>query len=164
MILQRLHELAVRKQLTEDPAFVVKDIACRIDISDDGKFLGIHDLRQPIEIPAKSKKGKPRTVLSGGLPFPIPVRPVVWDEKIPGWKATDPAASGKEKPAVFMADTLGRVLPAKRLIPDNQQDKFAAQRSTFWRFLKQVISETQSAALTAFSAVCRGIGNRRSTR
>lgn len=147
MILQRLHELAVRKQLTEDPAFVTKDIACRIDISDEGTFLGIHDLRQPMEIPAKSKKGKPRTVLSGGLPFSIPVRPVVWDDKIPGWKVTDPAASGKEKPAVFMADTLGRVLPAKRLIPENQQDKFDAQRSTFWRFLSHAISKTQSTEL-----------------
>lgn len=39
MILQRLHELATRKKLTEDPAFVVKDIACRIDISDDGSSL-----------------------------------------------------------------------------------------------------------------------------
>ena len=148
MILQRLHELAVRKQLSDDPAFVIKDIACRIDISDQGKFLGIHDLRQPLEVPAKSKKGKPRTVLSGGIPFPIPVRPVVWDEKIPGWKATDPAASGKEKPALFMADTMGRVLPAKRLIPDNQQAKFVAQRSTFWRFLRHVISATQSEPLS----------------
>ncbi len=67
MILQRLHELAQRKKLTDDPAFVTKEIACRIDIGDTGEFLGIHDLRELIEIPAKSKQGKPRTVLSGVL-------------------------------------------------------------------------------------------------
>ncbi|MEZ6094155.1 MAG: type I-C CRISPR-associated protein Cas8c/Csd1 [Pirellulaceae bacterium] len=149
MILQRLHELSVRKQLLEDPAFTSRDIACRIDIGANGQFLGLHDLREQIEIPAKSKKGKPKTVLNNGIPKAVPVRPIVWDDKQGRWKATDPAASGKEKPAVFLADTLGRVLPIQRLIPENQRAKFDAQRSTFWRFLMHAIEAASQSRLDA---------------
>ena len=49
MILQRLYELADRENLLDDPAFVTKDIACRIDIDAEGNFLGLHDLRQRTE-------------------------------------------------------------------------------------------------------------------
>ena len=140
MILQRLHELSLRKKLLEDPAFVHRDVACRIDIGPDGEYLGIHDLRETIEIPAKSKKAFPKTVLNNGRAILVPVRPVVWDEKLGHWKATDPAANGKEKPSVFLADTLARVLPLTRLIPPAQSDKFDAQRSTFWRFLSFAIN------------------------
>ena len=45
MILQRLYELADRENLLDDPAFVTKDIACRIDIDAEGNFLGLHDFR-----------------------------------------------------------------------------------------------------------------------
>ena len=55
-------------------------------------------------------------MLGGGKALPVPVRPVLWDEKRGAWKTTDPAASGKEKPAVFLADTIARVLPVDRLI------------------------------------------------
>ena len=55
MILQRLYELADREKLLEDPSFVNKEVACRIDIDDAGNYLGIQDLRQSIEKPAKSK-------------------------------------------------------------------------------------------------------------
>ncbi len=144
MILQRLHELSVRKGLTLDPAFVNKEISCRIDIGDGGEFLGIQDLRQNKTLPAKSSKGKPKTVLDNGLSFLIPVRPVVWDDKAARWKATDPASSGAEKPAVFLADAIGRVLPVNQLIEPAQQAKFESQRSTFWRFLTYVISETDA--------------------
>ena len=135
MILQRLHELSLRKKLLEDPAFIQRDVACRIDIGPDGQYLGLHDLREAIVLTPKSKKGTPKTVLNNGRSMLVPVRPVVWDDKIGRWKATDPAANGKEKPSVFMADTLARVLPLTRLIPVEQREKFDAQRSTFWRFL-----------------------------
>ena len=147
MILQRLHELSVRKGLLEDPAFTQKDIACRVDISADGEFLGLHDLRELKEIPPKSKKGKPKSVLNNGIPKLVPVRPVVWDDKVGRWKVTDPAANGKEKPSVFMADTLGRLLPIQRLIPENQRAKFDAQRSTFWRFLEHAKDSLESEDL-----------------
>lgn len=147
MILQRLHELSVRKHLLEDPAFIRRDVACRIDIKDDGTWLGIHDLRQTIELPPKTKKGKPKSVLNNGLSMSVPIRPIVWDEKIGDWKTTDPAASGKEKPALFMADTLGRLLPATRLILEKDHAKCDAQRSTFWRFLRYAIEQTGAVSL-----------------
>ncbi len=147
MILQRLHELSVRKHLLEDPAFIRRDVACRIDINDDGTWLGIHDLRERIELPPKTKKGKPKSVLNNGMTMGIPIRPVVWDDKINDWKTTDPAASGKEKPALFMADTLGRLLPATRLILEKDRAKCDAQRSTFWRFLRYAIEQTGADAL-----------------
>lgn len=131
MILQRLHELSVRKGLLEDPSFIQREVACRIDIGPNGEYLGIHDLRERIELPSKSKKGAPRSVLNNGRSMFVPVRPVVWDEKISRWKATDPAANGKEKPSVYLADTLARVLPLIQLIPAEQKEKFDAQRSTF---------------------------------
>ena len=152
MILQRLHELSLRKKLLEDPAFIHRDVACRIDIGPDGEYLGIHDLRETIEIPAKSKKAFPKTVLNNGRAILVPVRPVVWDEKLGHWKATDPAANGKEKPSVFLADTLARVLPLTRLIPPEQSDKFDAQRSTFWRFLSFAINSLGTDIATPLSA------------
>lgn len=139
MILQRLHELSLRHGLLEDPAFTQKDIACRVDIGVNGEFLGLHDLRELIVLPPTSKKGKPKSVLNNGISKFVPVRPVVWDEKIGRWKVTDPAANGIEKPSVFMADTIGRLLPIQRLIPENQRAKFDSQRSTFWRFLDYAI-------------------------
>ena len=153
MILQRLHELSVRKGLLEDPSFIQREVACRIDIGPNGEYLGIHDLRERIELPSKSKKGAPRSVLNNGRSMFVPVRPVVWDEKISRWKATDPAANGKEKPSVYLADTLARVLPLIQLIPAEQKEKFDAQRSTFWRFLSfatNSLGEKEAQPIIAF--------------
>lgn len=152
MILQRLHEFSLRKKLLDDPAFIYRDVACRIDIGPSGEYLGIHDLREKIEIPAKSKKAFPKTVLNNGRAMLVPVRPVVWDEKLGHWKATDPASNGKEKPSVFLADTLARVLPLTRLIPPEQSEKFVAQRSTFWRFLSFAINSLGADVATPLIA------------
>src|SRR5207253_2867331 len=129
MILQRLYELAQREHLLEDPASVPTPVACKLVVGRDGEFRGLIDLREQVTIPARGKTGAPKTRLSGGKQFPVPVRPVVWDEKRRRWKTTDPAASGQEKPAVFLADTVARVLPVDRLIAAKDQAKFQSQRS-----------------------------------
>lgn len=147
MILQRLYELAQREKLLADPAFTREAVACRVDIDRDGRLLGLQDLREQRELPAKGKRGKPKLVLTGGKELPVPVRPVVWDENRHAWKTTDPAASGKEKPAVFLADAIARVLPVERLIEETSREKFRAQRSTFWRFLRLAIEQIGDDAL-----------------
>ena len=145
MILQRLYELADREKLLEDPSFVNKEVACRIDIDDSGNYLGIQDLRQSIEKPAKGKTPA-KVIKSGGKLLPVPVRPVVRDSE-GKWKTTDPAASGKEKPAVFLVDTVARVLPVNRLLDEDKREKFASQRTTFWRFMQYVIVDLKNDAL-----------------
>ena len=145
MILQRLYELADREKLIDDPSFVNKEVACRIDIDDSGNYLGIQDLRQSVEKPAKGKTPA-KVIKSGGKLLPVPVRPVVRDAE-GQWKTTDPAASGKEKPAVFLVDTIARVLPVNRLLDEDKREKFASQRATFWRFMKHVIGELKNNAL-----------------
>jgi CRISPR-associated protein Csd1 len=149
MILQRLYELAQRENLLDDPAVVVKQVACRIDIDRDGNFLGLHDLREKIEKPARGKS-PPKAYMAGGKALAVPVRPVVRDAS-ENWKTTDPAAAGKEKPAVFLADTIARVLPVDRLIDEDKREKFASQRGTFWRFLRHAIAELKSEDLSAAS-------------
>ncbi|MGA2257521.1 MAG: hypothetical protein ABSG53_22910, partial [Thermoguttaceae bacterium] len=141
MILQRLYELAAREKLLTDPAFGRQAVACRVDIVRDGRLAGLHDLREKKELPPRGKREKPKVVLTGGRELSVPVRPVVWDEKRNAWKTTDPAASGKEKPAVFLADTIARVLPVERLIDESNRDKLRSQRSTFWRFLRRVVEQ-----------------------
>ena len=141
MILQRLYELAQRENLLTDRSFTRERVACRVDIGRDGRPLGLHDLREQKELPPKGKRGKPKVVLTGGKELSVPVRPVVWDEKRNAWKTSDPAASGKEKPAVLLADTIGRVLPVERLIDESNREKLRSQRSTFWRFLRFVVEQ-----------------------
>ncbi len=141
MILQRLYELAQREKLLADPAFGRQAVACRVDIDQDGRLLGLQDLREQKELPPRGTRGKPKVVLTGGKEMAVPVRPVVWDEKRNAWKTTDPASSGKEKPAVFLADTIARVLPVERLFDDSNREKLRSQRSTFWRFLRHVVEQ-----------------------
>ena len=139
MILQRLYELAAREKLLEDPSFVNKEVACCVEIDSAGNYLGIQDLRQSVEKPAKGKTPA-KTIKRGGKLLPVPVRPVVRNTD-GTWKTTDPAASGKEKPAVFLVDTVARVLPIQRLIDEDKREKFSSQRSTFWRFMKYAVGE-----------------------
>lgn len=149
MILQRLYELADREHLLEDTAFVNKEIACRIDIDERGEFLGLQDMREWEDIPAKGRSAAKRKLVGAKL-LPVPVRPVVRD--LSGkWKTTDPAATGKEKPAVFLADTIARVLPVQRLIDQDKREKFDSQRATFWRFFQHVVTELNSEELTSIS-------------
>jgi CRISPR-associated protein Csd1 len=147
MILQQLYELARRENLLEDPAFVVKQVACRIDIGRDGQFLGLHDLRDRQHRPGRGKI-PPKLQMVGGKSLAVPVRPVSRDSS-GRWKTTDPAAPGKEKPAVFLADTIARVLPIDRLIDKDKREKFASQRGTFWRFLRHSVSELKTDDLQA---------------
>lgn len=157
MILQRLYELADRENLLDDTAFVSKEIACRIDIDNEGNFLGLHDLRQRIERPAKGRLPA-KTFLAGGKSLQVPVRPVVRDSA-GKWKTTDPAAAGKEKPAVFLADTIARVLPVDRLIDEDKREKFASQRGTFWRFMCHCVEELKSDDLKAVARFAELLAN-----
>ena len=106
MILQRLYELAQRENLLADPAFDTGPVACGMNFNADGKYLGLRDLRGQQTIPASKKDTPPKTVFDKGRPLTLPVRPVVFDGKINAWKTTDPASSGKEKPAIFLVDIL----------------------------------------------------------
>lgn len=160
MILKRLYELAEREGLLEDPAFDTTPVAALIQIGENGEFRGIIDQRTRHEEPAKKKGGKPKVTVDKGKLMPVPVRPIVLEVPKPSkakatatgtsrWKTTDPASSGQEKPAVFLADTIARVLPVQRLIEVKDQAKFDAQRSTFWRFLNHVAEATKDPALQA---------------
>lgn len=145
MILQRLYELATDEKLIEDPSLVLKEVACRVDVGDSGDYFGIYDLRKTTPSSAKGSSSS-KTIKTGGKLLGVPVRPVVRgsDGK---WKTTDPANNGKEKPAVFLVDTIARVLPVHRLIDEDKRDKFTSQRTTFWRFMKHVVEELKDDSL-----------------
>lgn len=150
MILKRLYELAQREGLSNDPAFVRCSVPCLIQVDSAGAYLGIIDVRERRETPGK-RGGPPKVILTGGRSMIVPVRPVQWDRRQSLWKTTDPAASGDEKPACFLADTIARVLPVEQLIDTDAREKFRAQRSTFWRFLGHVANETNDPALRALT-------------
>lgn len=150
MILNRLYELAEWANLLTDASIVRTPVACVIKVGRTGDFNGIVDLREEITLPGKGPRGKPKVRKNDGLSLPVPVRPVVWDAKTGRWKTTDPASSGADKPAVFLADTLARVLPIEGLIADKDRVKCQAQRSTFWRFLAYAAEQTKDPALAVF--------------
>ena len=162
MILRRLYELAEWANLLNDSSMVPGAVACVVKVGRKGDFNGLVDLREDKEIPTKGKKGKPKTIKSGGMVYPIPIRPIVWDTKGKHWKLTDAAASGVEKPAVFLADTLARVLPIDRLVaeaaekkkenPEQVVAKCKAQRDTFWRFLRYAGDDSKDPTLLALAA------------
>ena len=159
MILKRLYELAQRERLLQDPAFNDKPVACLIQIGEHGEYRGIEDRRERHEEPPRKKGGKPKVTIEKGQPMSVPVRPVVLEIPKPSkkqtevppsrWKMQDPAAKGQERPAVFMADTIARVLPVQRLIEEKDRTKCDAQRSTFWRFIDHVANATDDPALRA---------------
>ena len=99
MILQRLYELAQRENLLEDPAVVVKQVACRIDIDGEGNFLGLHDFRERVERPGRGKS-PPKVYMAGGKSLAVPVRPVVRDAS-ENWKTTDRLPPGKRSQPSF---------------------------------------------------------------
>ncbi len=146
MILQRLYQLAERERLLDDPAFLRIPIQCIVTIARDGSYLGLIDVRQREEVAGK-RGGPPKVRVTGGRSVLVPVRPIQWDKKQTKWKTTDPASSGDEKPACFLADTIARALPIERLIDADAREKFQAQRSTFWRFLKFAANQTSDPAL-----------------
>lgn len=147
MILRRLYELAERERLLEDPAFKTAPVACLINIGPAGEYLGILDLRPREEIASK-KEGMPGKVRVGrGKPMSVPVRPVVMLSADAEWKTTDAAAKGG--PAVFLADTLPRVLPVEPIIAEADRKKFQSQRATFWRFIAFAAEQTGDDALSA---------------
>ena len=165
MILKRLYELAEREGLLQDPAFDSAPVACLINIGPKGEYLGVQDLRKRRSEPSKRKGAPPRITIGKGKQVSVPLRPIILaaqkarkgePEPPRGWKTTDPASSGEEKPAVFLVDTLPRVLPLDRLLVEKdpkklekERAKHAAQRSTFWRFLDHAAAQTNDPALVA---------------
>ena len=158
MILKRLYELAEREGLLQDPAFNDKPVTCLIQIGEQGEFRGILDLRDRREEPSRTTGGKPKVMIDDGKPISVPVFPVMLEiPKVrkkknaiaaePRWKTTRPSTTGTEKPAVFLADTIARVLPVQGLIKDKDRSKNDAQRATFWRFVDHVASATDDPAL-----------------
>lgn len=145
MILQRLYELATDEKLIDDPSLVMKEVACRVDIDDAGDYLGIFDLRKTTQSSSKGNAAS-KVIKGGGKLLGVPVRPVVRGND-GRWKTIDPAASGKEKPAVFLVDTIARVLPVHRLIDEDKREKFTSQRTTFWRFMNYVVEELKDDSL-----------------
>ncbi len=126
MILQRLYELAQRENLLDDPAVVVKQVACRIDIDRDGNFLGLHDLREKVEKPGRGKS-PPKVHMAGGKSLAVPVRPLFVTRPRTGRLPTR-LQRERKNPLFFLADTIARVLPVDRLIDEDKREKFASQR------------------------------------
>ena len=162
MILRRLYELASWADLLSDPSVEPSPVACLVKIGRNGNYNGLVDTREDITLPPSSAKGKPKVVKSAGLPLPVPLRAVLLDIKTNRWKVSDPAVSGKERPAAFLADTLARVLPLDGLIeaeaakvkgknPETEVAKCRAQRSTFWRFVRYAAEQSGNPTLAVLA-------------
>jgi hypothetical protein len=131
MILRRLHELALREHLLEDPAFEELPVPYVILIGSGGKYLGIEERRGTVVIPSKKKGGEPKTYPDKGKPVRVPR--AHGNTANPGF-------------ARYFADTLARVLP----ITDDE--KSARSRKTFWEQIARAAGETDDPALRAIQA------------
>lgn len=138
MILRGLYELAIRENLLDDPAFEMQPVPYRVNLADDGTYLGFEDIRGTETIPAKKKGGAPKTVKDKGKPLKVP-RSLV-------------AASNKGA-ARYFVDTLPRVLPL--VVESGEQEKADASRKTFWEQIDRAASETGDPALEAVRAFGR---------
>jgi CRISPR-associated protein Csd1 len=162
VILRRLYELAEWAELLADPSVEPTPVACVIKVGRSGDFNGLIDLREDEQGSPAVGKRSAKVVKTAGLTLPVPLRAVIRDARAPaGWKVTDPAGNGKERPSAFLCDTLARVLPVdgliaaqavkKKLNPEGEQAKNRAQRSTFWRFIRYAAGETKHPTLTALA-------------
>lgn len=157
MILNRLYELAQATGRLSDPSVDRTSVAFAIKVGRSGEYRGIADYRERIELPGRGKNAKPKVVLRGGPELPVPVRAVMWDSKAKRWKTNDAAVSkGKELPAVFLADTLPRLLPMDALLRGKDEKgtqdlirKASMKRDTFWRFIEYAAAQSNDPALQA---------------
>lgn len=167
MILNRLYELAEATGLLSDPSIVRTPVAFAIKVGRNGEYRGLADYRERIETPSKSNK-PPKIQYRGGLELAVPVRPIMWgepfnpkkvDAKTRMWRTNDAAVSkGQERPAVFLADTLPRLLPMDSLLKGKDAnetrrliEKSRMQRSTFWRFIEYAAEQCGDDALQALA-------------
>lgn len=138
MILHRLYELAKRENLLDDPAFEKLPVPWLISIGDDGKYLGLLDIRGETTLPAKKK----------GLP------PKVFKDK--GRLLNVPRAHGNTANkgfARYFADILPRVLPL--IVDGEDQAKADASRTTFWKQIEAAAVKSGDSRLLAVRAFGR---------
>ncbi|HYH69462.1 MAG TPA: type I-C CRISPR-associated protein Cas8c/Csd1 [Urbifossiella sp.] len=100
MILRRLYELAEWAELLADPSVEPTPVACVVKVGKGGRLNGLLDVRQDMP------KGK-KTVKTGGLMLPVPMRAMIWDTRAERWKVTDPAGSGVCRFIRYVAEQTG---------------------------------------------------------
>lgn len=139
MILNRLHELAVRKCLLDDPAFEKLPVPFVVVIGEGGHFGGITENRGETITVKKTKRGESITKKpDAGKICSVP-RP-----------HGNTASQGFAR---FLVDTLPRVLPVA--VDAKDQAKFDRSRETFWTQIDQIADATDDAALRALQAFGR---------
>jgi CRISPR-associated protein Cas7/Csd2 subtype I-C len=139
MILNRLYELAVRKQLLADTAFEMQPVPFVVLLDEGGKFLGNDERRGEIVTVKKSKKGE-----------------TVKRMRDRGKEQLAPRAHGNTANqgfARFFVDTLPRVLPLAT--DEEDRAKFERSRTTFWEQIDTVADATNDPALRAVQAFGR---------
>jgi len=134
MILKRLHELAERERLLDDPAFERLHVPFIINLGPDGQYLGIEQRRGTVPVPGGRKNAPPRTRPDKGMEIDAP--------KAHGNTATAGFAR-------YFVDTLARVLPL------DDEAKSARSRATFWRQIDEAAEKTRDPALLAVRAFGR---------
>lgn len=129
MILNRLYELAARKNLLADPAFEEQAVPFVIQVGDGGAFLGLDGER-----PRPPKKGETRAERRLSIPRPH----------------GNTASQGFAR---YFADTVARVLPV--VFDPKNAGKEARSRDTFWEQIDRAADATDDPALRAVQAFGR---------
>lgn len=139
MILNRLHELAVRKQLMDDPAFESQSVPFIVLLDTDGKFLGIDEQRGEVVTVKKTRNGETvKRSPDAGIKRLIP-RP-----------HGNTASQGFAR---YFVDTLPRVIPVA--VDERDRAKFERSRTTFWEQIDNAADETDDIALRTVQAFGR---------
>jgi CRISPR-associated protein Csd1 len=142
MILNRLYELAIRKQLLDDAAFENQPVPYLVVLDEGGKFLGVDVLRGETVTVKKTKKGEvTKRTPDRGIVRSIP-RP-----------HGNTASQGFAR---FFVDTLPRVLPVP--VEEKDRAKVERSRSTFWDQIGFAADETSNPALRAVQDFGRKLG------
>ena len=141
MILNRLFELAQRKQLLEDPAFEMKPVPYVVVVDEGGRFLGVDERRGETVTIKKTKNGdtEKRTL----------------DRGIPRLSPRAHGSTASQGFACFFMDTLPRVLPM--IVEQRDQAKVDRSRKTFWEQIDAAAAATNDAALLAVQAFGRQV-------
>ncbi|HEY2786649.1 MAG TPA: type I-C CRISPR-associated protein Cas8c/Csd1 [Fimbriiglobus sp.] len=127
MILNRLYELAERKNLLSDTAFVSEVVPFTVVLGDKGKFLGLEGERSK-----PPKKGETRVERKLSIPR------AHGNTASPGF-------------ARYFVDTLPRVLPI------SDEEKSERSRTTFWNQIDQAAQATDDPALHAVHSFGRNL-------
>ncbi len=136
MILNRLYDLALRKQLLDDPAFETQPVPYHVVLDEGGKFLGITEHRGENVTIKKTKKGEAvKRTLDRGRAQSVP-RP-----------HGNTASQGFAR---FFVDTLPRVLPV--VVEEIDRAKIERSRNTFWAQIATAAVASNDTALQCVQA------------